>query len=213
MSPNGSRHWKDLRLQHVMLNSGHVLENRLTEMTQLRPGTKVGRHRCGPAPPQMARLLSHELIPVHELLPTPAPQFQPYAVRAFPDLGATQPLFAVYGHPDYSQLECTQAMDRPIPLVTFAVGVEGDTARLWQYLCRLIAREAMPFGNPPGPGIHDTIDPASPPPAPWCGVGLHLALLLGAYPDALHWLGAFERCVAWAVVLHARAIADPIVPG
>ena len=98
MSPNGSRHWKDLRLQHVTLNSGHLLENRLTEMTQLRrPGTKVGIDAVRPLESQMARLLSHELIPVQELLPTPAPQFQPYAVRAFPDLGATQPLPVPHG--------------------------------------------------------------------------------------------------------------------
>ena len=135
MSNNGSRHWKALRLQHVTLNSGHVLESRLTEVTTLRPGTMVGIDAVRPLRAQMAPLLSNELIPVQELSPTRAPQLHAYAVRGFLDLGATEPVFAVYGHPDCSKLECMKPIDRPIPLVTFAVGVDGDTSRLWRYVC------------------------------------------------------------------------------
>ena len=37
------------------------------------------------------------------------------------------------------------------------------------------------------------------PPAaiPWCGVILHRGVL--DWPDAMGWLGDFERCIAWAV--------------
>ena len=35
-----------------------------------------------------------------------------------------------------------------------------------------------------------------PPPAPWCAVALGSGL--GLHPQAAHWLGDFERCIAWA---------------
>ena len=196
MSPQIPNGWKTLRLHHQTINTGHVLVNRLAEMTQPRPGTKVSIDAVRPLAAQIPRMLSTELVPVHELSPAPAPDFQAYAIRGFPDLGVTRPVFVVYAHPDCSEAQWTQTMDEPIPLVTFGVGVQGDTGPLWQYLCRVIA-------NIPGFGFPDAIDPESPPPTPWCGVGLHVPLLLGAYPDALHWLGDFERCVAWAAVLHA----------
>lgn len=34
------------------------------------------------------------------------------------------------------------------------------------------------------------------PAEPWCAVALHPALI--AHPDAMGWLGDFERCIAWA---------------
>ena len=196
MSPQIPNGWKTLRLHHQTINTGHVLVNRLAEMTQPRPGTKVSIDAVRPLAAHIPRMLSTELVPVHELSPAPAPDSQAYAIRGFPDLGVTRPVFVVYAHPDCSEAQWTQTMDEPIPLVTFGVGVQGDTGPLWQYLCRISA-------NIPGFGFPDAIDPESPPPTPWCGVGLHVPLLLGAYPDALHWLGDFERCVAWAAVLHA----------
>jgi hypothetical protein len=36
----------------------------------------------------------------------------------------------------------------------------------------------------------------SEPEAPWCGVVLHLGISI--YTDHVHWLGDWERCVAWA---------------
>ena len=206
MSKQRSRNWKRLRLHHATINTGHVLVHRLAEMTQPRSGTQVSIDAVRPMATHMARLLSNELVPLQELLPAPAPEFQAYAIRGFPDLGVTRPVFVVYAQPQCSQVEFTKTMDEPIPLVTFGVGVQRDTGQLWQYLCRVIAQESEEFANIPGLGFHDMIDPESPPPTPWCGVGLHLALLLRAYPDALHWLGDFERCVAWAAVLHAGGI-------
>ena len=205
MSPQISNSWKRLRLHHQTINTGHVLVNRLAEMTLPRPGTQVSIDAVRPLAAHIPRMLSTELVPLQELLPAPAPEFQAYAIRGFPDLGVTRPVFVVYAHPECSQVEFTQTMDEPIPLVTFGVGVQGDTGQLWQYLCRVTA-------DIPGFGFPDAIDPESPPPTPWCGVGLHVPLLLGAYPDALHWLGDFERCVAWAAVLHAGAMADSNSP-
>lgn len=36
----------------------------------------------------------------------------------------------------------------------------------------------------------------SAPPAPWCAVSLRAGL--AQHPDAAHWLGDLERCIAWA---------------
>ena len=213
MSDQVSLHWQDLRLHHQTLNTGHVLEHRLTEMTQYRPGTQVCINAVRPLQRHMSRLLANELIPAQELLPAAGPESQAYSVRGFPDFGVTRPVFAVYGHPEWSsRMELTQDTDELVPLVTFAVGVQGDTGHLWRYLCRALADEAAQCGNLRGLRIHDTIDPESPPATPWCAVWMHLPLLLRAYPDALDWLGNFERCVAWAAVLHAGA-AGPIPPG
>ena len=93
MSQQVSRRWKRLRLHHATLNTGHVLENRLAEMTQPRLGTKVSIDAVRPLATHMARLLSNELVPVRELLPAHAPEFQPYAIRGFPDLGVAGPVF------------------------------------------------------------------------------------------------------------------------
>ena len=213
MSKQVSRHWKELRLHHATLNTGHVLEHRLTKTPQLRRGTKVCIDAVRPFEMRMSRLLSNELIPLPVLPPASALESQAYAVRGFPHFGITRPIFSVYGHRSCSQVELfTHDPDEAIPLVTFAVGVQGDTGHLWRYLCRALADEFAPCGDLPGLGIHDTIDPESPPATPWCAVWLHLPLLLRAYPDASYWLGNFERCVAWAAVLHAGAIAGPI-PG
>lgn len=67
------------------------------------------------------------------------------------------------------------------PLVTFGVAQRSrHGGNLW-------AKMLANFPAKPG-----TQKPAE----PWCAVALHPALI--AHPDAMGWMGDFERCVAWA---------------
>lgn len=71
---------------------------------------------------------------------------------------------------------CTALADvhgKPAPLVTF-----GASASAGVDLWRLLGQS----GNPP--------------PSPWCAVRVEPGLALA--PEAAHWLGDFERCIAWA---------------
>ena len=61
-----------------------------------------------------------------------------------------------------------------VPLVTFGVAPrEDDAAGLWEALQGTGARPA----------------------APWCAVRIYPSV--GLHPEAVGWLGDFERCVAW----------------
>ena len=88
---------------------------------------------------------------------------------------------------------------RAIPLVTGfliqCVMLHGRDAPLFRVY-------AHPEGPIPIEGVDAVLAPqtdASRPPAarPWCGVILHRGVL--GRPDAMGWLGDFERCIAWAV--------------
>lgn len=39
-------------------------------------------------------------------------------------------------------------------------------------------------------------DPQRQPPTPWCAARLELSLVFA--PEVVHWLGDYERCLAWA---------------
>lgn len=68
-----------------------------------------------------------------------------------------------------------------MPLVTIGVAQRSrQAAPLWSML-------TTAFGNPRSVRM---------PADPWVVVALHPTL--AKYPDAAHWLGDFERCVAWA---------------
>lgn len=70
------------------------------------------------------------------------------------------------------------------PLVTVGVATHSRCgAVLWRGL----------YGSAPAQARPEQ------PPAPWCGVVLHLDAL-AMYRDAMVWLGDFERCLAWAFV-------------
>jgi len=76
------------------------------------------------------------------------------------------------------------AQHDPNPIVSIAIAASADHAsRLWRDLCELST------------GVNSTIDPASPPPAPWCGATLYPAAL--AHYDQLQWIADLERCLAW----------------
>lgn len=47
-----------------------------------------------------------------------------------------------------------------------------------------------------GEHINASVLADEPPPAPWCGVVLHIGAVL--YPKTMKWLGDYERCMAWA---------------
>lgn len=72
-----------------------------------------------------------------------------------------------------------------VPLVTFGIAPRSRCdATLWQRLGQTAAAEGVTM-----PAV---------PQAPWVAVLLHAGAAL--YPDALDWLGDFERCCAWAWV-------------
>ncbi|NNM75085.1 hypothetical protein [Enterovirga aerilata] len=69
------------------------------------------------------------------------------------------------------------------PLATVAVAPSGrSSTRLWQELSKPAPAGGVAVGEAPEP--------------PWCAVRLYPGL--GRDPDAAHWLGDFERCLAWA---------------
>jgi hypothetical protein len=77
---------------------------------------------------------------------------------------------------------------RKAPVVTFGIAHNGNAADyLWEHL-------ASQFGNAHGIKC---------PVAPVCAVVLHPYLL--AAPDAVGWLGDFERCVAWTWIANINA--------
>ncbi len=81
----------------------------------------------------------------------------------------------------------------PVPLAEVGIAPRARCApRVWRSLHEL-ARTT---------GVQVATDPDDPPPAPWVA-----ALLLpgiGIYPEAAHWLGDLERCLAWAWVEEPR---------
>ena len=72
------------------------------------------------------------------------------------------------------------ATDPYAPLVTIGVArSDADALALWAQL-----------------RTHGDVALDRPPPAAWCAAVIHQTIAL--YPDAAHWLGDFERCLAWA---------------
>ncbi|UNU01215.1 hypothetical protein [Xanthomonas translucens] len=105
--------------------------------------------------------------------PTPLPWLPGgYSALALQQDGAL--VVTVYGpDPDTGQ---------PEPLTTFGVAPRSRSAApLWDMLMR-----TQPY----------VIAGLSMPGAPWCAVAPYPTLV--AHPDAIEWLGDFERCAAWA---------------
>ncbi len=67
-----------------------------------------------------------------------------------------------------------------------ACAVEGDRGNVVKYWC----------ARAPAPHRWRAISKDNEPPAPWCAVQIGTAAIL--HPDALSWVGDFERCIAWA---------------
>ncbi len=75
---------------------------------------------------------------------------------------------------------------RRIPLVTIGV---AESARCGATLWR-----ALHAGREPGLQT----DRNHPPQAPWCAARLEPSISYQLFAGAAHWLGDFERCLAWA---------------
>lgn len=76
--------------------------------------------------------------------------------------------------------------DGPPSEMVVSIGIAAQSpcgAAIWRTLHQVTA---MPAAT----------DPDQQPPAPWCGVVIEPAL--ARHTDAAHWLGDFERCLAWA---------------
>lgn len=73
----------------------------------------------------------------------------------------------------------------PTPLVTLGVAPTSLAgAELWRQMVPGGGEEQMP--RPAAPAV------------PWCAVQMHDSAAL--WPEAMSWLGDFERCLAWAWV-------------
>lgn len=109
-------------------------------------------------------------LPVHELAH--------FSARAMMSEGGL--VVTIYGPAGPYQAGKPHAGEH-IPLVTMAAAQRSrHGAPLWHQM-------VAAFGAKTG-----LLRPAE----PWCAVALHPSI--AGYPDAAHWLGDFERCIAWA---------------
>ncbi|MBP2302502.1 hypothetical protein [Azospirillum picis] len=128
----------------------------------------------------LAAWLDRALLPDDPLkappVPLPVPELQDFTSHVFTLAGGL--IVTVYG-PDI--LTVPPAAPEPIPLVTFAVARRSRGAdKLWDTLLQA------------APGVAPPVMPRT----PWVAVVEHPTEPI--FPDAVGWLGDFERCVAWA---------------
>ena len=160
-------------LHHVTLASGDVARSGRAEAAADVIGSLrpfiAGLIEAGPWTPRT------EPIPTH-----PACFLQAITMH-----GRDAPLFRVYAGPAPPiPPEDAEAL----PLASFGVALNaGDgAAALWRSLHGLAGSL---------PAVTDA--EAAPDVFPWCAVAIHPGLL--SRPEAVAWLGGFERCVAWVV--------------
>jgi hypothetical protein len=116
-------------------------------------------------------------------LPLPVASLSHYAATATVEAGA---LLCTVWAPAGPFQPGRPAPGEGLPIVTFGVAQRSrHGAALWALLARQFAVR---------PGLQR-------PSEPWCAVVLLPAAL--HYPDAMGWLGDFERCVAWAWISRA----------
>lgn len=136
------------------------------------PRSEVGDDTLALVAPWLAEILSSG-----DQRPLPAQELAHFSASAtVQDGGLVCTLWAPAGphHPG-------RAAPGRLPMVTFGVAQRSrQGADLWALL-------VAQFGAVPG---------IRKPAEPWCGVVVHEAA--GAYRGDLHWVGDFERCVAWA---------------
>ena len=117
------------------------------------------------------------MIETGQAMPLPVSDFAKYTARASLSDGAL--LVSVSGPTVTSGVMAGKAP----PLVSIGVAKRTrHTTLLWDLL----------KGATPTPPASNLKCPA----APWCGVVIHPSIAM--HPDALQWLGDFERCIAWA---------------
>lgn len=75
-------------------------------------------------------------------------------------------------------LPAAAGLDRPVPLVSLGIAPTSRAAdEVWHGMTQRTRDDRTPS-------------------APWCAVRIYPTLAL--YPEASHWLGDLERCLAWA---------------
>lgn len=103
--------------------------------------------------------------------PVPVPHVGPYSISGAASGGGLSAIIWANGPP-------------PEPITTIGVAPQPDgSATLWNSLHQGLTTPVA-------------TDPERCPAAPWVAAGLHAAAV--KYPDAIGWLGDFERCLAWA---------------
>lgn len=115
--------------------------------------------------------------------PTPIPPGQGYTLTG--GVRGRCASFTVWSRSLLIWPEDDQAQRAPV----VEIGVAGHSrcgAPLWRTLHALAARLDLPVKT----------DPGRCPPEPWCAALLYPGAVLA--PDAMDWLGDFERCLAWA---------------
>jgi hypothetical protein len=99
-------------------------------------------------------------------------------------------ILTVWGPPDGEQ---------PIPLATVGIARgPAESDRLWI----LLHETAV--------GIAAVTPADQAPPLPWCGARLEVGITL--YLEAAHWLGDFERCLAWTWIERGTTSPPAIRP-
>lgn len=114
---------------------------------------------------------------------------EPVSLSAFAEVGP----YSVTGRASRKCLVLSVYHDGPPSALVCSIGVAAHSrcgASLWRNLHR--------WGRLPV-----ATDPEDCPPEPWVAAALDEGAL--EHTDAMHWLGDFERCIAWAWL---RAIGD-----
>lgn len=155
-------------LHHVTLATGH---------SRRSPRSDVSPEVVDVVASWLDRALLPDAPSTQAPVPLPVADLAQFSAHVFTTAGGL--VVTIYG-PDI--LTLPPRTPTPIPLVTFGVARRSrGAAKLWG---DLISAAQAAHSMPPMPG------------APWLAVVLHPSLI--AFPDASHWLGDFERCVAWA---------------
>jgi hypothetical protein len=121
-------------------------------------------------------------------MPLPVPSLSHYSAKITLGGGALLVTIMAPGGPHTAG---RQYHGKVVPLATVGVAQRSrQTIDLW-------AMMVAQYGAVPG---------LQQPGTPWCAVALHAGL--AAYPNAVHWLGDLERCLAWAwITRNAQLVA------
>lgn len=99
--------------------------------------------------------------------------------------------------------------DGPPSELLLSIGIaahERCGAAVWRTLHQvgLPAGSLLPPPNLRSAGEYRMTDPDHQPRAPWCAAAMEMAII--DHPDAMQWMGDFERCLAWAWLDYVAAV-------
>ena len=204
--PTEHRELLDRGLVHRTINTGHTTTAYLdakTETSRPREALVARQAADALAAHVGTTLVPRRRLPAADLTVIRPKNLEPYFVETLV-LRPEDATYCVWGAAEHATVRRDIGPD-PIPLVTMTVGMMPHRDDTWTRMHELVAQENK-RRHESGP------EPVAEPPRPWCAVALHTELLLGLYPDALPWLGDFERTIAWATILKFATDADDLPP-